>query len=303
MAMLHARRCAAAMAAGLAAFTCACAWAGIRVVDDTGTPIELPVPAARVVSLAPHATELLFAAGAGGRLVGATDYSDYPDAAKAIPRVGSSSRVDVERIAGLRPDLIVAWQSGNPGTALERLRRLGIPVYVSEPRTFADIARTLIDLGALAGSADVARASADAFRARAAALRERYADRSAVTLFWQVWARPLLTVGGRHLIGEAIRSCGGRNVFAQLAPLVPAVGIEAVVDADPEAIVTTGTDASAGHDDGLDAWRRLKRLRATARDNLIVLDADTIHRGSPRILDGAAALCRALDDVRARRSR
>lgn len=276
--------------------------ASVSVVDDTGATVTLAAPATRIVSLAPHVTELLFAAGAGERIVGAVDFSDYPEAAKAVPRIGSSTLLDMERIVALKPDLVVVWGSGTTPARVDALRVLGFPIYLNEPHTFEGIAQTLVKLGTLAGTEPAARRAADAFTARTDALRVRYAGRRPVTLFWQIWARPLLTVNRDHVISDAVRLCGGVNIFAALAPLVPAVSMEAVVAVDPEAIVTTGNDASVANDDGLAQWRALPRLRASARGNLIVLDADAIHRPSPRVLDGAAALCARLDDVRARDS-
>lgn len=280
--------------------TVECAAAKVTVVDDTGATVTLAAPARRIVSLAPHVTELLFAAGAGERIVGAVEFSDYPEAAKAVPRIGSSTLLDMERIVALKPDLVVVWRSGTAPARIEALRALGVPIYFNEPHTFEDIAQTLVRLGKLAGSEAVAQGAADALTARVSALRDRYAGRRPVTVFWQIWARPLLTVNREHVISDAIRLCGGVNVFADLASLVPAVSVEAVVAVDPEAIVTTGNDASVANDDGLAQWRTLPRLRATSRGNLIVLDAETIHRPSPRVLDGAAALCARLDAIRAR---
>ena len=280
-----------------------CVHADIRVVDDSGAEVVVQVAAKRIVSLAPHATELLFAAGAGDRIVGTTEFSDYPEAAKKIARVGSSSLLDMDRVVALKPDLIVAWWHGSSQNQQKKLKVLGVPIFQSEPRTLDDIPRALLELGMLAGTEDEARRAASAFTARSDALRARYEKASPVTLFWQVWARPLLTVNGHHLISDVVRLCGGANVFDRLSPLVPAVSMEAVVAADPEAIVTTRTDASMNQEEGLAEWRALSHLRATVRRNLIVLDADTIHRQSPRVLDGANALCERLQDVRMRRPR
>jgi iron complex transport system substrate-binding protein len=274
--------------------------ASVSVVDDTGTTVTLAAPARRIVSLAPHVTELLFAAGAGERVVGAVEFSDYPDAAKAVPRVGSSTLLDMERIVALKPDLVVVWRGGTSPARVESLRALGVPIYFNEPHTFDDIASTLARLGTLAGTESFAQRAADAFNARARALRDRYAAKRPISVFWQIWARPLMTVNRDHVISDAIRTCGGVNIFADLAPLVPAVSMEAVVARDPEAIVTTGNDSSVENDDGLAQWRALPRLRATSRLNLIVLDADAIHRPSPRVLDGAAALCARLEQIRVR---
>jgi iron complex transport system substrate-binding protein len=302
------RRCTvayiAALAFALIAILAAFAvQAEVRVTDDRGTMLVLKSPARRIVSLAPHLTELLYAAGAGERVVGTVDFSDFPPGAKAIPRIGSSSMLDIERVIALHPDVIVVWWHGNAEAQLDKLRALGIPMFYSESRRLSDIARALLQLGTLAGTGASARSAADNYSERLASLRARYAERRPVPLFWQVWARPLLTVNGAHIVSDVIALCGGSNVFARLPALVPAVSTEAVVEANPEAIVTTSTDATADGSDGLDTWRKLPSLRATARGNLIVLDAETIHRQSQRILDGAAALCGELERVRARGDR
>ena len=273
----------------------------IRVTDDRGASIDLQAPARHIVSLAPNITELLFAAGAGERVVGTSEFSDYPAAARAIPRIGSSSHLDLERIVQLKPDLVVVWGSGTPELQLEALRRVGIPLFYSEPHVLDDLPRAIVRFGTLAGTQPQARAAADAFSERLTGLRSRYAHRPPVRIFWQVWAHPLLTVNGRHIIADAIRLCGGANIFADLPALVPSVSIESVIAADPEAIVTT-TDASPDGGDGLDQWRKLPWLSATVHGNFIVLDAQTIDRASPRILDGAASLCQRLDAVRSRRN-
>jgi iron complex transport system substrate-binding protein len=194
---------------------------------------------------------------------------------------------------------VIVWLHGNPETQLERLRRLGIPIFASEPRTLADIGATIRRFGRLAGTEGVADAKAGAFDARIAALRERYASRPTVRVFYQVAQRPLLTVNGRHLIDDVIRVCGGRNIFESLRPLVPAVSAEAVVAADPEAIVTAGGEA--GNDPGFEVWQRMQGLTATRRRNFVLLPSDTISRQSDRIVEGAERLCTALDAVRARR--
>ncbi|OGI51714.1 MAG: cobalamin-binding protein [Candidatus Muproteobacteria bacterium RIFCSPHIGHO2_02_FULL_65_16] len=270
-----------------------------RVPDDAGATVVLAAPARRIVSLAPHVTELLYAAGAGGYVVGAVDYSDYPEAAKRIPRVGGYTGLDLEAIVALRPDLIIAWQSGNPPSQVERLRALGLAVYVSEPRHIEDVATNIERLGRLAGTADAALRAARAFRQRHEALRRRYAARPAVTVFYQIWDRPLMTVNGKQLISDVIHLCGGRNVFADLPILAPTVDVEAVLAADPEAIVASG--AGAARPEWFDAWRRWPQLRAVRRDNLFVVPPDVLQRHGPRILDGAEHLCADLETARRRR--
>lgn len=272
---------------------------GQPVVDATGESLNLHAPAERIVALAPHVTELVYAAGAGERLVGVVEYSNFPPAAKALPRVGGYARVDLEAIAALKPDLVIAWESGNAKAALDRLRALGMAVYVTESRTLDDVARALRDIGALAGTEVAANTAADAFIRRLDTLHDSYSARPAVSVFYQIWHQPLMTINGEHLISDVIRLCGGRNVFATLPLLAPTVGEEAVLTADPEVIVASGMGEA--RPEWLDAWRRWPQMTAVARNNLYFIDPDLIQRHTPRILDGAAQLCRHLAHARARR--
>lgn len=271
----------------------------IRAIDDTGHLVKLPAPARRIVSLAPHVTELLFTVGAGSRVVATVDFSDYPPAARAIPRIGGSAGLDLERLMALRPDLVVGWASGNPKPTVERLRRLGFAVFLTEPRRLQDIARNVEQLGRLTGAPLAAQSVADGFRLRHRRLAARYAHRAAVRVFYQVLDPLLITVNGEHLITEMLRLCGGENVFADLPVLAPTIGEEAVLQADPEAIVAGGTE---------DSWRRWRArwrerydLAAVRRGALYFVSADLLHRHTVRVLDGAERLCAALDDARRRR--
>lgn len=275
------------------------ALAEILVQDETGAAVRLAAPARRIVSLAPHVTENLYAAGVGGRLVGAVDYSDYPEAALKLPRVGAYSSPDLEAIVALKPDLVVAWQSGTPPAVVAKLKALGLSVYLAQPDRMADIPAGIEKLGRLAGTDPAAARTATAFRQRLAQLSQRHAKRPAVPLFYQVWHRPLMTVGGGQIISDAIRLCGGDNVFAGLAGLSPAVSVEAVLAADPEAIVASGM--GRGDPVGLDDWRRWSRLRATRRGNLFFVPADLMQRPTPRLLEGMAQLCEHLETARSRR--
>lgn len=286
--------------AALLAFLCTAADAAdVSVTDDAGTTVTLAHPARRIISLAPHVTELLFAAGAGERIVGTTRFSDYPPAALDIPRIGDSFVVDAERVLRSKPDVIIVWLHGNADAQLEPLKRLGIPVFSSEPRRLADISSTIRRFGRLSGTEAAAEAAAHAFDRRVAALRARYAGRSPVRVFYQVAERPLLTVNRRHLIADVLELCGAINVFGDLPSLTPAITAEAVAARDPEAIVTSGGEP--GNETGFALWSKLKTLTATRRGNFILLHSDFISRQSPRILEGAEQLCNALEGVRSRR--
>lgn len=275
------------------------ALADIVVKDDTGQEIRLKEAAKRIVSLAPHATETLYAAGAGDRLVAAVDYSDYPDAAKKLPRVGGYSRIDLEAVAALKPDLVIAWQSGNPSAQVDKLKALGLPVFNTQPNQIEDIANLLERFGRLAGTDAAAQAAAQNFRNRLAKLRQGNAGKPVVRVFYQVWKTPLTTVGGPQIISSAIKLCGGENVFGNLKQMAPTVSLEAVVEADPEAIVATGMgDASP---EWLKDWEKWPRMTAVKRGNLFHINPDIMQRHTPRILEGAERLCANLDLARSRR--
>jgi iron complex transport system substrate-binding protein len=275
--------------------------AEVRVTDDYGREVVLAAPARRVVSLAPHLTELMYAAGAGERLVGALQYSDFPPAARRLPRVGSEAQIDLEAVVTLKPDLVIAWPQSGSTRAVERIAALGIPVFRSEPRELEDIARTLETLGRLAGTESAAAAAANAFRARAAAIARRYAGRSRVRVFYQVWDRPLITVNGEHVISKAMRLCGGENVMADLPALAPEIDRERVLRADPEAILASG--AHGERPPWLDDWRAFPGLAAVRGGNLYAIRPELLQRHTPRLLDGADELCRILEAVRSRRAR
>ncbi|HYW05266.1 MAG TPA: cobalamin-binding protein [Gammaproteobacteria bacterium] len=262
--------------------------------DDTGRRIHLPRPARRIVSLAPHVTETLFDLGVGNRVVGASRYSNYPPPAKRIPRVGGAAGLDYERILALHPDLVVAWASGTGKASIRKLRRLGLTVFVSRPRSFADIASGFERLGRLVGRPRRGRALAAQFRQRVAAIRGRWSHRRPVRVFYEIWNRPLMTVGGSHIISEAIRACGGRNVFGDLDSLAPRVATGAVLGRDPQAIVVGGPRSWLGY------WHRWDRLTAVRDGNLFRLDPDRIQRPGPRIVEGTRALCRDLQQARQR---
>lgn len=270
----------------------------VEAVDDSGVRIELAAPAQRIVSLAPHLTEILFAAGAGQQVVGVVSYSDYPPPARELPQIGSYNQLNLEAILALRPDLVVGWQSGNHSGQLERLRALGLPLYVNEIRDFADVAHSLEQLGKLSGHPAYSQAAAADFRKRHAELASRYRGQRQISVFYQIWDRPMMTINGEHLISKVIELCGGRNVFASLPTLTPTVSVEAVLAAAPEAIIASGMDEERPQ--WLEQWRRWEQLPAARANQLFSIPPDLLQRHTPRILEGARLLCKQLDSIRQR---
>jgi len=274
----------------------ASALAGVSAVDSDGRRLELAQPAARIVSLAPHVTEQLFAAGAGARLVAVSEYSDYPEEAKRLPQVASSAGVDLERVLALKPDLVVAWRLEATAAALARLEALGVPVFYSEPRRLAQIPDSIEALGELAGTANTARGVASSLRERLNQLKTQYASKRRVSVFYQISERPLMTLGGRQFVSDAIELCGGHNVFADSPVMAPQVNIEAVLAADPEAIVTASARPSDRSWQAL--WRRFPGMRAVRAENLYAVPMNEMHRHGPRAIGATALLCGYIDDAR-----
>jgi iron complex transport system substrate-binding protein len=273
--------------------------AAITVVDDAGKQVTLAAPARRIISMAPHVTELLFAAGGGERIVGAINFSDYPEAARKIPLVGSNAQIDMERVIALKPDLLVVWQSGNTRRQLEQLRELGIPIFQSEPDRLDDVATSLLRFGRLLGTEKVAAASAAGYRASIASLGARYASRPPVRVFYQIWDKPIYTLSSKHIIDDAIRLCGGRNVFAGLNVVAPSVSTEAVLQENPEAIF--GGDQHDPGDAGISIWNPYRSMLAVERGNLFRLEGELLTRPGPRMAQGAAQLCEKIELARQRR--
>jgi iron complex transport system substrate-binding protein len=270
----------------------------IRMTDDTGYELVMPGPARRIVSLAPHITESLFAVGAGELIVATVSYSDYPEAAGDIPVIGSYDRINLESLLLTEPDLVLGWKSGNGEAVLNHIRQLGVKVFISEPRKLTDIAKTLDQFSALAGSDDTGRQTRQAFEKRLETLRQTYSDKRTVTVFYQVWNEPLLTLNGEHLLSDVIRLCGGHNVFSDARPLVPTISPESVLKADPEVIIASGMGEE--RPDWLDHWRRWSKLRATRNDQLYFIPPALLQRHSTRILDGAEKMCGFLERTRQR---
>jgi iron complex transport system substrate-binding protein len=281
-------------------------------VDDSGRAHRFDTPPRRVATLAPNLTELVFAAGAGSRIVATVQGSHHPPAARVIERVGDYQRIDVERLVRLKPEAVLVWSSGNSQRELAQLASAGVPVVHLEPRRLGDVPRSIERLGALFGTEEAARRQAQALRDALAALAREHRGKEPVAVFYQVWSRPLLTLNDEHLISDVIAMCGGRNVFGASKALVPEVSTESVLAAKPEAILgaresKVGDEALARREPGaasFAAWGAFaSSLPAVRHGWMFTLPGDEISRQGPRIAAGARALCSALDEVRQERDR
>lgn len=271
----------------------------VCATDDTGADTCLEQPATRIAALSPGATELIWAAGAGEQVVAVVSYSDYPEAALDVASVGSHTRMDLERLMELGPDLVIGWVTGNPPEQLEAIRELGLPVFSIEPRTFEGVANTIERLSTLAGTEDEGFAEAERFRQGIAELEREYENAEPVPVFYQVWDEPLMTVNDEHLIGKVITLCGGKNVFGDLERLVPRISPEAVIGANPEAILAGGMGEENRH--WLTRWEEFPGITATSQNNLYFIPPSLVQRPTPRLLKGSRLFCEKLDDARAKR--
>ncbi len=266
------------------------------LTDVRGLSFKEGKSAQHIISLAPHLTELLFSLGVDKQIVGTIAFSDYPEAALAIPRVGDASRLDIERIISLKPDLVVAWQSGNSAADINKLETLGIPVVVTETRNLPDIAELLLKLGRLTGKQEKARSLATEYLDRLKTLEQRYSGARTVTVFYQIWQRPLMTINGQNIISDAISLCGGRNLFADLDTIAPTVDLEALMLADPEVIIANTVTGDSSELQKF--WASWPSLKAVKKNNIYTISSSLIVRPSLRIIEGVDDLCKILEQVR-----
>ena len=278
-------------------FLCAVSTAQeLRVVDDNGAKVRLAGPAKRIISLAPNITEVLFHIGAGAQIVGADEYSNYPPEAKEILRVSNYAAANYELILALKPDLVIAWQSGNGDKIISPLRRLGIPVFVVDTRKIDQIPNLFRRFGQLSGHADEAELRALEFALQLKNLSVANQQKPLIRTFYQIWDEPLITLNGKHMVSNVIELCGGVNIFHDAIPLVPYVNIESIVAADPQVIIAGGSQEEQPH--WYKSWQKWDAISAVINNQIYLIPADLMQRHSVRILEGAEMMCAYLDRAR-----
>ncbi|WP_447987849.1 cobalamin-binding protein [Achromobacter spanius] len=268
----------------------------IHTQDDKGRPVSMAAPARRAITLAPHATELVYAAGAGDYLAATIRGSDYPPAARQVPVIGDGTQPDAERVAAVRPDLLIAWQPTAAQPVVRVMDKLGVPVFYSDPLTLAAIPDAVERMGVLFGTQAQAQPAAAQLRARLAALTARYAGRRPVRVFIQAGLEPIYTLNDSSIVSDALRICGGVNVFGQAPIVAPQVSLEGVLAARPEAVLA-GVSRPEDTARNLAAWQALG-LPAARLGHVYGVDADALYRPGPRLIDAAEAICADLDRLR-----
>ena len=272
---------------------------GVTVVDQTGRAFDLPAAPRRIVSLVPSVTEILFAVGAQDALVGVTDLCDYPPEARRKAHVGDMLTPNLETLVTLRPDLVVATPSGNREETFDDLRRLGIPVYLVDPVSVADVLRLITGLGELTGRRADASAVASRLARRVNAVRVRVAGRPHPRVLYVLWPDPLIVPGGGSLVSELIGLAGGESVTADQGRGYPRMSLEAAVAQAPEVIILARHGATTGPV-AMSPWQRLESLPAVRNGRIYAIDGDLVHRYGPRIADGLERLERLIHPEAAR---
>ncbi len=282
------------LAAGLLS-CCPNSWAKEIILKQAdGTSLTLDSPATRIITLSPHLAELVYAAGAGDRLIATVEYSNFPEPAVEIPRVGDAFRLDSERIVAFHPDLVIAWQSGNPRPAIEQLRSLAIPVWSLEISTPAEIADAIEAIGSATDQGAVARLESEKIRRRLERLSGDHQNAPPMIYFYQVGENPLFTINGNHLISRGLELCGGHNIFDGEPGLAFQVGYESVIAANPDALFAPN---SGDNPDPLHVWREWPAMKAVRQNSLFLLPADSVSRATPRFLDALELACKLLRGI------
>jgi iron complex transport system substrate-binding protein len=268
----------------------------LTLTDDTGETLVLAAPAQRIVSLAPGATEMLFAAGAGDRIVATVMAADEPAAAKKILRIGDANALNYERLVALKPDAVVVWEDLTNRLVVESLRKIRMPLYFIRTKALADIPKSVRQLGRLAGTGEAAEKAAKAMDARIAAIGHRKVTGEPLRVFYMIWDEPLYTVGGRHVISDAIARCGGRNIFDDIAFPAPIVEMESVVKRDPDVMLLSAPPITAR--DWRERWGRYSTIRAVQTRQILTFSDTRLDRMGSTAIDAVEDLCVQLDLAR-----
>lgn len=276
----------------------------ISVVDFSGRTVSLEAPAKRIIALAPHVVENVFSAGAGDSLVGVVAHSNYPAKALSLPIVGGYAKMNLEKILELQPDLVIAWESGNSNNSVARIQELGFTVYLDQADKLHDIAKSIRDIGILAGTQETAHSVADTYLAKLASMQSQGRHKQPVSTFYQVWHSPLRTINGKHIISDAIALCGGTNLYADQITVAPIINIESILERDPEVIIASGiSDAlDERENEWKNDWKKWPSLTAVKRDNLYFVDPDHIQRHTTRIILGLEKICQQMELARQKRN-
>ena len=294
---MNARRSALLIALALVSGAALAATATREVRDDTGASVRVPLDNCRIVSLAPGTTAMLYAAGAGHCLVGTIAHSKEPVGAETIPVVGDAETLDFENLLALRPTVVVVAVDVVQRVRIDRIRALGIPVYEVHVTRLGQMSTSIRGLGVLTATQAVADREAARLDDELAAIARRYQGRAPVRVLYQIWDQPIYTIGGKHVINDALTLCGATNIFADLSTAAPAVTREAAVLRNPDLILVSAPPASA--EEWRAAWARFPTLHAVRNQRVLPYTDERMDRMGPSVVDATAGLCEVIDRARA----
>jgi len=253
-------------------------------------------PAKRIIALSPHAVEMLFAIGAGDKIVATLEYADYPEQALKIPRIGNYAGIQIERLLELKPDLVIGWKGGNKTSDLEKIKSLGIDVVYTQPQSIQDIISDLEKFGQLTEQQEQAQSVIDNMQKRYQLIRQTYQNKSPINVFYQLWHDPLQSVGADSWIESLIHDCGGSNIYRQASTPYPMVSMESVLVKNPQVIIIP-------HHSGSEVekriyWSKWPEISAVKAENIFTINGDLLHRFTPRSLDGLELMCEKINQGR-----
>ena len=260
------------------------------LTDLLGRPVRMPVDPRRVIALAPNITEIVFALKQEHRLVGVTQFSDYPDEARKLAKVGSYVQLDIERIVALRPDLCLAIKDGNPRAVVARLESMQIPVYALDPRNLHSVMETILAIGRLLNAENTARDLVQTMQARIVRVQQKVSQASSRPgVFFQIGISPIVSVGKETFIHELIEMAGGTNLAAGNTPY-PRFSREQVLGLSPEVIIITSMARAAVFERVKAEWYRWPSLPAVRNQKIFIADSNLFDRPSPRLVDALELL-------------
>lgn len=260
------------------------------VTDQMGRRVAVPIDPKRVVSLSPSITENIFAINQQHRLVGITRFSDYPSQTSKYPKVGSYTRLDLEKIVALKPDLCIGLKDGNPIEIIDRLTSLNIPVYATDPRNLEGILETIIEIGTLLNSPDPANLLVKSLNDRINKIVSRVAESNKIPkVFFQIGISPIVSAGNNTFINEMIALAGGKNTAAGPTPY-PRFSREQVLGLSPDVLIITSMARGGGFESMKKWWSRWPSMPAVRDNRIHLMDSDLLNRASPRLIDGIELL-------------
>ena len=266
------------------------------VTDDTGAKVTLRTGPLRILSVTPGATEMLFAAGAGSNIVATVDTSDVPEAAKKIARIGDATALDYEKVIQAHASVAVVWEDINSATMIEKLASLGLPIYKVRAETLRDIPRSIERLSALSKTSAVAAAAAASLDHQLDSMDARRPAQKPLEVFYQIWEGPIYTIGGHHIITDALRYCGAHNIFEDLKWPANIIGREAIIKRDPDVIILSAPVLTAR--EWASYWDYYPAMRAVANKKVQAWTDGRLDRMGPGAIDAAQDLCKTLDQLR-----